>query len=259
MTIIAFNRQWIFRWHWVLINLLAVLILLSLSAWQWQRAVQKRSNLNQLAHWQSRPALSPMQLQDLQQQEKPDASDGASVAFAAEWVEPFMWLMDNQIINARAGYDVIIPVRDSAAGADAPLMLVNLGWIAGPLSRTELPRVHLSKNLVVQGIYRARPHTVLLGKNIEDLGHWPMRVQKIDTAAFAQYLPQSLMPGVVYQQIESPFLIHYRPVVLPPERHQAYALQWLLLALGALLVGIACAQGASSERAPSPALRGQTK
>ena len=45
MTIIAFNRYWVIRWPWVLINFLAVSLLLGLSFWQWQRATEKIQTL----------------------------------------------------------------------------------------------------------------------------------------------------------------------------------------------------------------------
>ena len=52
--------------------------------------------------------------------------------------------------------------------------------------------------------------------------------------------------GLIYQQQASPFHIHYRPVVLPPARHRAYALQWGLLALAVVAVALA----ASARRVP---------
>jgi cytochrome oxidase assembly protein ShyY1 len=44
--------------------------------------------------------------------------------------------------------------------------------------------------------------------------------------------------GLTYQEKNSPFLIHYRPVILPPERHKAYALQWFLLAVAVMVIAL---------------------
>lgn len=241
MTIIVLKRNWVVHWHWAIVNMFAVAILLSLSYWQWQRAAQKQESLNQFARWQAQPAASLTELFSFHLQHNLLARDGASIAFNARWVTPFVWLLDNQLIKGRPGYDVVIPVQEQNTSSFS-IVLVNLGWVAAPPVRTELPSVHIPNEMMIQGIYRARTDNLLLGKNIEDQGRWPMRLQKIDNQLLSHYLPVELLPGVVYQQQSSPFLVHYNPVVLPPERHKAYALQWLLLAVAALLVGLACAR-----------------
>ncbi|PUA28902.1 MAG: hypothetical protein B0W54_10875 [Cellvibrio sp. 79] len=256
MTIIAFNRQWVVRWHWLIVNLVVIVILLSLSFWQWQRATQKQQSLHILSQWQSQQALS---LAELVSNESSGifpgnnlaTRDGASVNFPAHWLAPYVWLLDNQIIKGQPGYDVLIPVQENVPASSSinshtgrPIVLVNLGWVAAPAQRTELPAIEISENLTVQGIYRAQAGNFLLGKNLEDLGQWPMRIQQPDNQLLAAYLPAPLTDGIIYQQQGSSFVIHYRPVVLPPERHKAYALQWLLLAIAASLIGLACAKAA---------------
>lgn len=245
MTIIAFNRQWTLRWHWVLVNVVSIAILLSLSYWQWQRATLKQQSLDQLAQWQLQPVHSLAQLLGDGESNTLLASDGAQVAFTVRWVAPFVWLLDNQIVNGRAGYDVLIPVQEKKSPEARHTILLNLGWVAAPPVRAELPQVQVPAEIHVQGIYRIRADALLLGKNLEDHGRWPMRIQKIDPRLLAGYLSAPMLPGVIYQQQNSSFIVHYRPVVLPPERHRAYALQWLLLSIAALLVGVACAKGDS--------------
>jgi surfeit locus 1 family protein len=244
MTIIAFNRPWVIRWHWLLVNLVAVAVLLSLSVWQWQRAARKQENLTSIARWQTQPAISLTELITHQQRnDDTPANDGRTISFAGRWISPFVWLLDNQIVKGRQGYDVLVPVRQSDSSAQSPIVIVNLGWVAAPATRSELPEVNIADELIVQGIYRARVDGLLLGKNLEEKGAWPMRAQKIDTQAFATYLSGEVISGVIYQQAYSPYITHYNPVVLPPERHRAYALQWLLLAIAAVVVGVACAKG----------------
>ena len=243
MTIIAFNRPWVIRWHWLLVNLVAVAVLLSLSVWQWQRAVHKQNNLTRITQWQTQPAIRLTELITLQQGNySTPGNDGRTISFTGHWISPFVWLLDNQIVKGRQGYDVLVPVRQSDSSPQSAIVIVNLGWVAAPATRSELPEVNIADELIVQGIYRARVDGLLLGKNLEDKGAWPMRVQKIDTQAFATYLSNEVISGVIYQQGYSPFITHYNPVVLPPERHRAYALQWLLLAIAAIVVGVACAK-----------------
>jgi surfeit locus 1 family protein len=65
-----------------------------------------------------------------------------------------------------------------------------------------------------------------------------MRVQTIDVPSLATTVSQPLFHGVFYQE-KSPFQYHYQAVVLPPEKHRAYALQWLLLAIAVVMVAMA--------------------
>lgn len=242
MTIVAFNRPWVFHWPWVMIVLFVVTILLSLSLWQLQRAVQKEHNLSLLEQWQGRAAVSLNELLVAQQQQSAELNDGRSVAFHGRWFAPYIWLLNNKKLNGRAGYDVVIPVHDINAVAHSTIALVNLGWVAASADQNELPYVEIPDAIFVEGVYRTNTDGLLLGKNIEDHDEWPMRIQKIDNHALASYLPDEVMAGIIYQQQHSPFVIHYKAVTLSPERHRAYALQWLLLAVGTLLVGAACAR-----------------
>lgn len=240
MTIIAFNRYWVIRWHWALISLLAAGFLMSLSLWQLSRATEKKQTLVRIAQGQTAGALNTEQLLKL------DATnlDGVQVKFAAHWVAPMIWLLDNKLVDGRIGYDVVIAVEEVPSGA---ALLVNLGWIAAANERKQLPVVSIPAKLMVDGIFRTRTKGLLLGTNLEDKGVWPMRMQQLDAAMLAPYIKKLMTQGAVFQQQQSPFLIHYQPVILPPERHNAYALQWALLALA--VIGVALAASSTKELA----------
>ncbi|MCE3253440.1 MAG: hypothetical protein K0Q67_2460 [Cellvibrio sp.] len=235
MTIIAFNRYWIVRWPWVLVNVLAISLLLGLSFWQWQRATEKTKTLARIADWQQQGAVDLTRLLAIETNNR----DGLPVNFDGRWLAPRVWLVDNQMVNGRIGYDVVIAVEDVAAAKDSAALLVNLGWIAAPLQREFLPEIHIPQRLPVRGIFRTDIKGVLLGTNIENKGVWPMRIQQVDIKSLSTYLNRPLVEGLAYQEKSSPFLLHYRPVVLPPERHKAYAVQWFLLALAVLIIALA--------------------
>lgn len=236
MTIIAFNHYWVIRWPWLLVNLLVVSILVTLSVWQWQRASQKTEILERLAYWQSQGALNVDGLKAV----PPEEIDGIGLRFSARWLSPVVWLLDNRIYQGRVGYDVVVPVV--ADGLAQPLV-VNLGWVPAPAVRTEMPVVNIPATLELNGILRARSKGLLLGQNIEQTDTWPQRIQQVAIDQLFANLPEALnrryegfYPGVVYQQASSPFVIHYRPVVIPPEKHRAYSLQWALLALAVVVI-----------------------
>ncbi len=287
MKISAFGHCWVLRWPWVLAVLAVAAVPAGLSAWQWQRGEDKLATLARIAQWEREGAVGLARLAELADGAGraaagatsraidaastvvPDAGatndsanaragravvDGVQLDFAARWIAPMVWLVDNRIVDRQPGYDVVIAVEDIAdvraagsSGAAPRAALVNLGWIAAEGGRDALPVPAIPAQLRVQGIFRTDVTGLLLGANVEDHGHWPMRIQQADPAQLAAWLAVPLAPGLIQQQQGSPFHIHYRPVVLPPERHRGYALQWGLIALA--VIGVALA--ASARRLPT--------
>lgn len=281
MKISAFGHCWVLHWPWVLAVLAVAAVPAGLSVWQWQRGEEKSATLARIAHWELEGAVGLARLAELADapgraaagvtSRGSDATSGAAGArawratvdgvqldFEARWIAPMVWLVDNRIVDRRPGYDVVIAVEDmdevrtaGSSGAAPRAALVNLGWIAAEGGRDALPVPAIPSRLRVQGIFRTDVTGLLLGANVEDHGGWPMRVQQADPAQLAAWLAVPLAPGLIHQQQASPFHIHYRPVVLPPERHRGYALQWGLIALA--VIGVALAASAR----PLPATPGE--
>lgn len=253
MTIIAFNRYWVVRWYWLLITFFAVAFLTSLSLWQWTRAAEKTKTLARIAQWQSIAPLDANRLLMLDVTEL----DGAQVKFSGRWIEPMIWLLDNRVVDGRIGYDVVIAVSEvhstvsnstvsiSGDSLPGPAFLVNLGWTPVTTGRDQLPDVVIPSRLTIDGVFRTGTKGLLLGDNLEDKGIWPMRIQQLDATSLASQVKNVITSGVIFQQAQSPFHVHYQPVVLPPERHRAYAVQWALLAIA--VIGVAVATSAIKE------------
>ena len=105
-----------------------------------------------------------------------------------------------------------------------------------PASRQQLPSPVIPTTLELDGLLRTAPGGVLLGQNIEP-GPYPNRLQSIRVDALSEILGSPLADAVFYQR-QTPFLHHYQPNVMPPEKHRAYAVQWLGLALVMLVGGL---------------------
>lgn len=287
MKISAFGHCWVLRWPWVLAVLAVAAVPAGLSAWQWQRGEDKLATLARIAEWEREGAVGLARLVELADAPGRAAAgatprdidaasagaasvgvmndsasaragravvDGVQLDFEARWIAPMVWLVDNRIVDRQPGYDVVIAVEDLAdlraagsSGAAPRAALVNLGWIAAAGGRDALPMPAIPSQLRVQGIFRTDVTGLLLGANVEDHGRWPMRIQQAGPAQLAGWLAVPLAPGLIYQQQGSPFHVHYRPVVLPPDRHRGYALQWGLIALA--VIGVALA--ASARRLPA--------
>lgn len=225
----------IFSLHsgWVVLTVTAFLILINLSWWQLNRAQQKTQQLQQLAVMQQQ---GPADWQGLLQLELSQA-DGLTLQDELQWLKPYVWLLDNQIVDGKVGYDVIVPVSDTSS---QQVLLVNLGWIGAGQNRSQLPQPVIPARLQLDGLLRTQNRDLLLlGQNFEANGQWPARIQRADYAAMAQQLARDVLPAMLYQQNDTYFTAHYKAVVMPPYKHRGYAVQWLLLALA--VVGVALA------------------
>ncbi|MCT6700991.1 SURF1 family protein [Rheinheimera sp. 4Y26] len=231
MQIRLFNQIFMLRWWLVLITLAAFLLLIKLAWWQWQRSAEKEAQLQQIQSWQQQ---GPLSWPDAYQKSSAEI-DGAPLQGVAHWLAPFVWLIDNQIWQGKAGYDVLVPVQLSH---NTPVLLVNLGWVAAPAERSQLPQINVPAEFVLDGVLRTKMAALRLGQNLEDNGRWPMRMQTIEPQTLEAQLGQPLFNGVFYQR-QTPFIHHYKAVVLPPEKHRAYAVQWLLLAIAVVIVAMA--------------------
>ncbi|MDO6708488.1 SURF1 family protein [Photobacterium sp. 1_MG-2023] len=138
-------------------------------------------------------------------------------------------LLDNQLDQGRPGYHLFYPFQTERGD----WLLVNLGWIAAPQYREELPVLPEHHGLV-QITGTIAPPTQLPELAQEVPGEsWPRRVQNIkpDELASATGLP--LPAWVVQIAPDDPLALkqNWQPVVMGPQKHYAYAAQWFLLAV----------------------------
>lgn len=216
------------RWILLIFTLGVSAGLCKLALWQWQRAAEKEE---WLAHVVTLQQAVPLTLTEIDWRQA-ERLDGAPLRGKVEWVAPYIWLLDNQLVAHEAGYDVLIPVR---ADSHSLPLLVNLGWLPAPAQRQQLPLPVIPARFELNGLLRIKPGGVLLGQNIE-AGPYPNRLQAIRVDSLNRISGLSLVDAVFYQQT-SPFIYHYQQHVMPPEKHRAYAVQWLGLALVALCGG----------------------
>ncbi|MFD2665303.1 SURF1 family protein [Halomonas halophila] len=201
---------------WLLCWSLVVALGLGLGLWQWQRAADKRELLfrHETAPELENPTVLP--------------PDGARLTLSGEYLGDETLFLDNRTHGNRLGVAALTPLRDEKGR----LWLVERGFLAtGP--RRETPTVTTPEGTVTIGgrWQLAGDSAPLFGPNREGrrlqrmtLSAWP----SLDEFAHDGWLHLETGPG----RLES----WWTPTVLPPERHQAYALQWWGLALAALVV-----------------------
>ena len=216
-----------FNWLIVIFTLLVFSGLIKLGIWQTARAIEKEQRIERITNYQSSASLSLKALLELQGNDE-DIND-IPVKIKGEFDGEKVFLIDNQTHKGRLGYRVLQILTLEKAS-----VLINLGWIEGFIDRSKLPKVASVSGIhEISGNVRLVEKGIVLSEQIFEHPQWPLRVQTIDIEQFSQLISQKLLPFVVYLDTKEPigFEKNWRPIVMPPEKHTGYAVQWLTLAI----------------------------
>ena len=206
-----------------------VCVMIGLGMWQLDRMHQKQARL---ADIEMKQQQSPLNIQALSTMDT-DVRD-VKVTFAGISNNDHILLLDNRTHNGQPGYHVLSPVESNGG-----TVLVNWGWIKAPRQREQLPQIVLPMALTeFTGIVSMPSYNPLVKETAQSLVNSPARVQSIDIEFFKRQLNLPFLPFVI--QLTAPdsndFIRNWQPVVMPPEKHLAYAVQWFGLALAAIVI-----------------------
>lgn len=217
-----------------------------LCAWQLQRAAESRELSARFAAAGDAAALdaAPEVLTDDQRFQR--------VALKGRYVAATQVLLDDRIHDGAAGYEVLTALEL----ADGRNVLVNRGWIRADADRRVLPDVSVDGDeREVSGRLERLPRPGLkLGSSrgtapadapvivavyptAADIGGW-LRSQVAD---YELLLDADANDGYVRD---------WQAPVMSPERHLAYAGQWLVFGLGSIAAAVAVARSARASRTP---------
>ena len=149
-------------------------------------------------------------------------------------------LLDNKILNGRAGVHVLTPFTLGSGRQ----ILINRGWLPLAPDRRSLPGVETDDSLrTITGIL-SKPSTG--GQRIGEpdvlvADRWPQLVTYLDLDAVSTALNSSLEPWLLQLEPEDESGFEgrqWQAAVMGPEVHGAYALQWFSLAVAALIIWI---------------------
>ena len=104
----------------------------------------------------------------------------------------------------------------------------------GSINRKEIPNVQtITGKYKLSGHVRKIEKGIMLMEQILVKNEWPLRVQQIELDKFSTLISRQLLPFVVYlDKTESVgYEKNWQPIVMPPEKHRAYAFQWFSLAI----------------------------
>lgn len=132
------------------------------------------------------------------------------------------------------GYEVL-----ALLGEGPPYTLVNLGWVAATPYRDQLPKVTLPSAHQRLQLLSWTPRKNPLVQETEDITQdWPKRIQQPDLNLIQDWVKQPLLNTFArsVEPIDPQFTVTYQPVVMSPERHIAYAIQWFGLAFAGSVI-----------------------
>jgi len=212
-----------------LVTLCAVVIMFALANWQLQRGLNKAQRVASIAAASSRETFTLEQIKFYQG----DIQD-LPIVISGTLNRAHILLLDNQIHQGRPGFGVL-----GIANSDGQNVLVNFGWVAGKRVRTELPTVALP-NTVSGALGRIvlPSNNPLITETATLDAEWPKVIQQIDMRFIEQVLQVKLEPFLLTltENNNPQFVRKWQPVVMPPEKHYAYAVQWLGLGIAAFFV-----------------------
>tara|TARA_Y100000588_G_C14213860_1_gene907918 strand:+ start:1232 stop:1954 length:723 start_codon:yes stop_codon:yes gene_type:complete len=219
-------------WQAIIIWLVCITVVttcLGLSYWQFSRAKEKQLQLDEF----SQSELTSFEFIQALHNQSIEGMHGQTVSLMGRLEQKYTWFLDNKIVNGQVGVDVISLFK--VAGLEKNL-LVNLGFI--PIQGRGQPEIISfdeiqNLNLVIKS--RHLEHFTLAKSALEVHSK---RLQFIDHLYLSNLTGEDIYPAIFYQLPDSAVIAepHYQPVVMSPEKHHAYALQWFLIAMAAAFI-----------------------
>lgn len=162
------------------------------------------------------------------------------VEFEGSFINKQNIILDNQIFNQIAGFNIITPLK--IKGSDS-LVLINRGWHPNLKNRETLPIINeISDERILQGHIASFPVSgIKLGKNnIETLNSQIFRFQRLDAAELNYFFSAKIMPYMIYLDpiIDKELYGNFKLPAPDSQKNYGYAFQWFAFAITLLIIFI---------------------
>jgi surfeit locus 1 family protein len=213
--------------------LLLAALFWNLGSWQLRRADESRDIAAQFAAGAS---AAPLQ--------EPPATFGEAERFRrltvrGAYVDAPQFLLDNMLHGGTAGYHVLTPMR---VDGSSRWLLVNRGWVPSGFDRRVLPAVDVgTAPRTVTGRIERLPRPGLNLGSATSAAKAPLAVVEYPTTTeLAELIGEPLFDYELLLDPAEPdgYARDWQAPGLGPDRHLAYAGQWLLLAAGAVVAAV---------------------
>lgn len=221
------------NWKLALLAWLFIALFIALGMWQLSRATEKDILLSSYNARMNQPALTLARLA-----ENPDPRF-YRVTMTGTFDNEHSFLLDNKIFNGQVGYEIYTPFHPKNSRA---LFLIDRGFVPLQGNRNTLPTIPaVNGTTSITGLINTPPRYVTFGKMIDDTITWPRRVEYVNVQMFASLLNEAVYPYIVMLDPKSPYALpmEWQIVIMGPERHRGYALQWFAFASTLLIIFVA--------------------
>lgn len=202
--------------------------LIALGFWQLDRAKQKQAILAGMAHARTEAPLSLAQaMKDLKSQ----AYYGIALEGRFLPGEDLLLMHANEA--NQPGYYVLSVFETQLEGKTVALW-VNRGFTPLAVLPENPSQVHAIRGIIT----RPQPTRFILGETVPNPQAKPLMVQRTDLEAISEVTGRDYLPLVVLAEgdLGDGLLRDWQFNVMPPEKHQGYALQWFALALCLVII-----------------------
>ena len=215
------------RWLPLVVGGFLVVQFAGLGAWQVSRGMEKRATQylyqdeSSFAAWQDGAEVRPYQ----------------RLKVKGQFDSEHQVVLENIILNGRYGYYVITPL---IVAEDAPLLLVNRGWIERPYEGLDISLLDLPADTIsIHGRVGALPRAAYkMGEAVTASPSWPKYAVYPAAEEVAAALGREVQSFVLLMDHEEElgFYRHWVPTEFGPGKHFGYALQWFVM--GSVLAGL---------------------
>jgi len=214
------------NWKITLFFIAMLPLLVWLGCWQLERASQKQEMLDARIKASQQLATNITSVKENQRQ------SFLPVIAHGHYLPGKHILLDNQIMNGRAGYYVYSAFQ--LEGENASVILVNRGWLMAPSDRRQVPTIQDVMALKEVSGYLWRPSKpgFVLSEYL-NTEQWPKIIQSVNFDNIQGILKQEVYPWtlVLKTNDNSEYPAAKYKIAISPEKHTGYAVQWFCMAL----------------------------
>ena len=153
-----------------------------------------------------------------------------------------VFLIDNRVHGGRPGYEVLVPLKVVMTGGESLWLMVNRGWLAGGLDRSQLPAIPPLEAVATFSGYLYQPFGkhLVLADDIWAPAVSPLVIQHFDHDKLQRYLGGKVYPYSLRleeshnRELKTNWII----VNVQPEKHTAYAVQWFAMAFALVILTV---------------------
>jgi len=209
---------------------LVIFGLVSLGFWQLERADEKQRIIDSRTLAQS---LIPEQISNSSDLLKKEYH---KVLLAGHYVDDSQFIYDNQTVNGNAGYYVLTPFVLS----DYKAILINRGFIPWNGRRDSIGNIDIATQKRVIKVSLIKPvERIKLNEGLAST-IFPILIQSINIGKISELSNLDIVPiiGRLDKTSEDGFYRKWQPFYGSVDKHLGYALQWFLMALALIVIGL---------------------